>query len=229
MALKIIPYQSSINTCYIIQDRGTIMFDGAWNKSTAPFKELLAKHGIDPLEIRLIVLSHGDFDHVGGTKNLKELTGAEIAIHENDRRHLEEAIFHWPEGTSAWGRISRASMLPLVRRIGKFPPVKADLVLGDNDQSLEEFGISGKIIYTPGHTYGSVSVLLDSGEAFVGCLVHNRLPFVLRPRLPIYAMDMPLLKESLRKVIGMGAKILYPGHGKPVPVAAITKYLIEHT
>ena len=87
---------------------------------------------------------------------------------------------------------------PLMMKIAAFPPVKADLVLGDNDQSLEEFGISGKIIYTPGHTFGSVSVLLDSGEAFIGCLIQNKAPFVLKPRLPVYAKDIELLKKSLK-------------------------------
>lgn len=106
-----------------------------------------------------------------------------------------------------------------------FPRLKADLVLGNNDQSLSEFGIDGKIIFTPGHTHGSVSVLLDSGEAFVGCLIHNKAPFVFKPSLPIYAMDISLLKESLKMMIDRGAKILYPGHGKPVPVQKILKYL----
>jgi glyoxylase-like metal-dependent hydrolase (beta-lactamase superfamily II) len=91
--------------------------------------------------------------------------------------------------------------------------------------SLDDFGIPGKILYTPGHTYGSVSVVLESGEAFVGCLAQNRAPFVFRPKLPIYAKDLELLKESWIKVLNHGAKIIYPGHGKPFPIEKITKYL----
>jgi len=225
MALQIIPFDSSVNTCYIIKDRGAILIDGAWEKEASSFSEMLGRHGMKPEEIKLIVITHGDFDHVSGARELKEITGADIAIHENDRRNLEEGIFHWPEGVTPWGKASRAMFKPLLKKKAAFRPVKADLVLGDNDQSLEEFGISGKIIYTPGHTFGSVSVLLDSGEAFIGCLIHNKAPFTLKPRLPIYAKDMALLKSSLRNIINRGAKILYPGHGKPVPVEKILKYI----
>ena len=225
MALQIIPFESSINTCYIIKDRGTIMVDAGYPGITKPFSRVLKDHRIEPEEIRLIVLTHGDFDHVGGTRELKELTGADVAIHENDRPNLEDGVFHWPEGVSSWGRVSRAALKPLMKKTAAFPSVKADLVLGDNDQSLAEFGIAGQIIYTPGHTYGSVSVLLDSGEAFIGCLVHNKFPFVMKPGLPIYAKDIGLLKESLKRVIDRGARILYPGHGKPVPAEKMLKYL----
>lgn len=225
MPLQIIPFKSSINTCYIIKDRGTIMIDGAWFRSTAPFLDLLNRSGITPEELRLLVLTHGDFDHVGGSREIKRVTGADIAIHENDRDLLEKGIFNWPGGVTSWGRISHAIFKPVVKQIRNFPAVKADLVLGDNDQSLEEFGIQGKIIYTPGHTSGSVSVLLDSGEAFIGCLAHNMFPFVLRPAPPIYADDIDLLKLNLRKIIDRGAKILYPGHGKPFTAKKIMKYL----
>ena len=225
MAQQIIPFRSSINTCYLIKDKGAILIDAGYPDLAQSFSKFLHQHEIEPGEIQLIVITHGDFDHVGGAKALKEMTGADIAIHDNDRRNMEEGIFHWPEGVTPWGRVSRAMFKPLMKAKVDFPPVKADLVLGDNDQSLEEFGIAGKIIFTPGHTYGSVSVLLDSGEAFIGCLAHNMVPFVLKPSLPIYAKDIGLLKESLKKVIDRGAEILYPGHGNPIPVEKMTKYL----
>lgn len=225
MALQIIPFQSSINTCYLVREKGAVLIDAGYPDLTKSFTKFLDHHQVKPDEIKLIVLTHGDFDHVGGARELKEITGADIAIHEKDRQNLEEGIFHWPEGVTRWGKISRAMLKPLMEKKAAFPGVKADLVLGDNDQSLEEFGIAGKIVYTPGHTYGSVSVLLDSGEAFIGCLAHNRAPFVLKPGLPIYAKDISLLKESLKKVIDRGAKILYPGHGKPIPAEKMLKYL----
>ena len=225
MAVQIIPFQSGINTCYIIKDRAAIMIDGGTYNKVGEFSKTLSKHEMKADEIKLIVLTHGDFDHVGGTKELKELTGADVAIHENDRKNLEEGIFHWPKGVTPWGKFTMSVFKPMIRERMAFPAVKADLVLGDNEQSLAEFGIDGKIIFTPGHTFGSISVLLDSGEAFVGCLIHNKFPFVMKPGPPIYAMDIHMLKKSLKMIVDRGAKTLYPGHGNPVPVEKILKYL----
>ena len=222
---QIIPFQSSLNTCYILKDKGAVLIDGAWPGEAPAFSKLLLDSGIKPEEIQLIILTHGDFDHVGGAKEIQELTGAKIVMHEKDSENLEKGIFHWPEGVTAWGKISRTLMLPFVKVKGKFPGAKVDIKLEDAGLSLKGYGIPGDIIYTPGHTYGSISVVLESGDAFVGCLAQNKAPFVFKPKLPIYAKDLELLKESWVKVIKMGATTIYPGHGKSFPVEKITKYL----
>lgn len=72
MSLQIIPFKSGINTCYILKDKGAVLIDGAWPGAGASFSRTLSSNGINPEEIQLIVLTHGDFDHVGGTKELKE-------------------------------------------------------------------------------------------------------------------------------------------------------------
>jgi len=222
---QIIPFKSSLNTCYILKDKGAVLVDGAWPGAAQSFSKLLSDSKIKAKEIQLIILTHGDFDHVGGAKEIQELTGAKIVMHEKDSGNLEKAIFHWPEGVTPWGKISRAMMLPFVKVKGKFSAAKVDMKLDDEGLSLQEFGIAGKIVYTPGHTYGSISVVLESGDAFVGCLAQNRAPFVFKPKLPIYAKDLELLKESWVKVINMGASTIYPGHGESFPIDKITKYL----
>jgi hydroxyacylglutathione hydrolase len=225
MAPRIIPFQASINTCYIIRDRGTILVDGGWPGCAKSFSRLLDRQQINAEEIRLIIPTHGDFDHAGGAKELKALTGAKIAMHEKDKDNLEEARFHWPEGVTGWGKVSRSLMMPLVKKMGAFEGTRVDLVLGDEGMSLKDYGIDGEVIHTPGHTYGSVSVVLDSGDAFVGCLAHNRFPFVLRPRLPIYAKDIQMVKESWGKVIDRGARTIWPGHGSSFPLEKIVKFI----
>ena len=223
--IQIIPYRSGINTCYIVKDKGAVLIDGAWPGAAKSFKKLLSASHMDPEEIRLIILTHGDFDHVGGAKEIQELTAAKIAMHQHDSVNLEQGIFHWPDGVTAWGKLSRTLMMPFVKMKGKFPPAKVDILLENEGLSLKDYGIPGQVVYTPGHTYGSISVVLESGDAFVGCLAHNRAPFVFRPKLPIYAKDLELLKESWVKLINLGVKTIYPGHGNPFPVDMITKYL----
>lgn len=76
------------------------------------------------------------------------------------------------------------------------------------------FTIQGKVIHTPGHSSGSVSILLDTGEAFVGDLAVNKFPLRLTPGLPIFAEDWPKLIESWQKLLDLGVKTVYPAHGK---------------
>jgi len=226
MPIQIIPFTKSINTSYLIRDKGAILVDAGWVGCGNAFKNLLNKHNVDPREIQLIVPTHGDFDHAGGAGELRTLTGARLALHEKDLEIVEKGFFHWPGGVTPWGKISRAMMLPFMKNIVRPPATKVDQVLDDQGLSLKEYGIDGEIVHTPGHTYGSVSVVLETGDAFVGCLAHNRFPFVLRPKLPIYALDIDLLKKSWKKVIQKGAKIIYPGHGKPFPLEKINRYLV---
>lgn len=225
MALQIIPFQQSINTAYIIKDQGAVLFDASYKGCATSFSKLLSDSGLQTEEIKLIIISHGDFDHAGGAKELQELTGAKIVMHEKDRENLENSVFHWPEGVTPWGKLSRAMFKPMLKKKVAFPPVKVDIVLDDQGLSLDEYGIQGKIVYTPGHTYGSISLVLDSGEAFIGCLAHNRPPFVLKPRLPIYAKDIEMIKKSWNVVINAGAQTIYPGHGKAFPLDKILKHL----
>ncbi len=223
--MKIIDIQSGINTCYVIKEKGAIMVDGGPPKMRKTFLKRMKDFSIDPEEIQLIVLTHGHFDHVGSAKEIQEITGAKIAIHEKDRMDLEQGFSNWPKGVTTWGKLSSSIFKPLLKNKMTFPTTKADIILDNNELLLNKYGISGKIIYTPGHTQGSVSVLLDSGELFAGCLAHNRLPLTTHPALPIYAENIDLVKESWKKVIDAGAKIVFPGHGKPFSVEIIKKYI----
>lgn len=225
MPAKIIDIESGINTCYVIKEKGTIMVDGGPPKMKATFLKRMKDAAVDPDEIQLIVLTHGHFDHVGSAKEIQEITGAKIAIHAKDSLDLEQGYSKWPKGVTTWGKISSSIFKRLLKNQMTFNKVQADIILDDNDLLLNKYGVAGKIIYTPGHTLGSVSILLDSGELFAGCLTHNRFPFTFRPALPIYAENIELVKESWRKVIDAGAKLVYPAHGKPFSADIIKKYI----
>jgi len=64
------------------------------------------------------------------------------------------------------------------------------VVIGNEGLLLGEFGISGKVIDTPGSFTGSASILLESGEAFVGDMAMNKFPYVQSGGWPIFAEDL---------------------------------------
>jgi len=170
--------------------------------------------------VSLVVFTHGHFDHIGAASELKEATGAKLAIHEKDAPLLEGAQTPFPPGITPWGRfLSRlyTPFMPLVR----FPPATVDLVLGDDGLSLRDYGIPGRVIHTPGHTAGSISVLLETGEAFVGDLAMSKLPLRRSPGLPVLAEDRDAIVRSWRLLLDAGATTVYLSHGRPFPAEVI--------
>jgi glyoxylase-like metal-dependent hydrolase (beta-lactamase superfamily II) len=224
MGVSIYPIQLGFDCCYIIQDKGTIMIDGGTPGKIKAFMKGIGKLSIRPEQIKLIVITHGHWDHISSVKDIKEKTGAKIAIHEKEKEWLEKGLKPMPPGVNLWGRFLSKAMtmcLPLI----KVPAAPVDIVIGNEGFSLAEYGISGSIIHTPGHSSGSVSVLLDTGDFFVGDMAMNEFPLSLRPGFPVFAEDYDKLKESWRKLLDQGAKTVYPSHGKPFPASIIRNLL----
>lgn len=214
-----------INRCYVVKDRGCVMIDGGPPNSEQAIENWLKAIHIRPDEIQLIVLTHGHADHVGSASGVKKFTGAEIAIHKWDKDWFENGLVVLPTAVTTWGHISRLALKPIAPML-RFPGAQADVVLGDEGLSLAEYGITGRVVHTPGHTPGSVSVLLETGDAFVGCLAHNNLPFRFSPGLPIFAEDIDKLRESWKQLLDQGVKTIYPGHGDPFSADIIRKALV---
>jgi hydroxyacylglutathione hydrolase len=220
--MNIYPVHMGITRCYLIQDKGIILVDGGAPKKLGSFMRCIQKASISPEQITLIVQTHGHWDHIGSTLAIKNVTGAQIAMHEPDKEWLEKALNNLPPGATPWGR-TFLKLTSGFMRSAQIPAAKVDIALQDEEFSLAPFGIKGKVVYTPGHTRGSVSVVLETGEAFVGDLAMNGLPFGFRPGLPILAEDIKQVKESCRRLLDMGVKKFYPGHGNPFPADIIRK------
>jgi glyoxylase-like metal-dependent hydrolase (beta-lactamase superfamily II) len=214
------------NDCYLIREKGTIMIDAGGKNKTPALKKALKNIGVEPNTIELIVITHGHPDHITSAKDFKELTGAKIAIHQLDKQCLETG--QWKNSYQAakgsiWGWLySKISNLSGNKKI---PSCEVEVTIGNDDYSLKDYGIAGRIVYTPGHTRGSVSVVLDSGEAFVGDLAMNKFPLRFNAGLPILAEDTAAVRESLGRLLELNVTTVYPGHGKPFSMKIMKEVL----
>jgi glyoxylase-like metal-dependent hydrolase (beta-lactamase superfamily II) len=224
MGTNIYPVSLGFDRAYIIKDQGTIMIDGGAPNQAKAFSKALKNVSIRPEEVQLIVLTHGHWDHVGSAREIKEITGAQIAMHQREKHWLESSLKPMPPGVSTWGHIFGGIVkvfLPFIR----IPAADVDVVLGDEEVPLAKYGIPGKVVYTPGHSSGSVSVLLETGEVFVGDMAMNKFPLRLSPGLPIFAEDWEQLMESWKQLLDQGVKTIYPSHGELFPAEIIREAL----
>ncbi len=212
-----------VGNIYILRDRGTVVIDGGAPKKDKVFLKNLEKAAIKPDEIKCIILTHGHWDHIGSAADIKEITGAKILMHEEERKWLETPLKKMPPGVTPWGKILSSILSGLTLPFILIKPAKVDIAVTDDEFYLEDYGIPGRIVYTPGHTTGSISILLDSGEAFVGDLAMNAFPLRTSPGLPVFAEDMPAVLASWKRLLDKGVTTIYPGHGRPFPAEIIKK------
>ncbi len=107
--------------------------------------------------IKLIVATHTHADHIGGVAKLKELTGAEFAVHE-------------AEGSTDMIRASNQMLASLMGGSAPATP-QPDRLLKEGD-SLEVGELRFQVLHTPGHSLGGISVV-GHGVAFVGDTLFN--------------------------------------------------------
>jgi len=143
------------------------------------------------LEIKSIILTHGHIDHIGALKEVKEATGAEVAIHSDDARALQEK--------------SVSTLLGL-----SYPtPPPPDRLLRDGD-SMDIGDLHFLVLHTPGHSPGCIC-LLGEGIIFSGDTLFNF--GIGRYDLPggNYSQLVNSIHTRLMKLPDNTA--VYPGHG----------------
>jgi hydroxyacylglutathione hydrolase len=182
----------------------------------------LAQHGLPPEALRLIFITHAHGDHMGSLKALAERTHARVVAHRNEAPTLTSGAALHPHGLTTAGKVMSAFMGRFVKAAAGFP-CAPDVVV-DDELSLAEFGVAGRAIHTPGHTAGSLTLLLDSGEAFSGDLCAKMSPLG-RSYLPPFGDDLDTVYASWRRLLDAGATTLYPGHGASIPAAELAKEL----
>jgi hydroxyacylglutathione hydrolase len=189
--------------CYILADEATreaVVIDPGGDED-----EILDILNRNNFQLKLIIDTHGHFDHVDANQPLKDATGAKIAIHKLDApalsRPSQEALFF----TGNRVRLSQPDIL-----------LKEGDVLTFGQYRL-------KVLHTPGHTPGGISLILeDHPYVYVGDLLFAGS--IGRTDFP--GGDFDALINAVRtKIFPLGDNYtVYPGHGPVTTVAQERKY-----
>jgi glyoxylase-like metal-dependent hydrolase (beta-lactamase superfamily II) len=208
---------------YLIPARtGYVLIDTGDPGLTFLLFRALKRYQISPREIRLIILTHIHYDHIGGLWQIQAASGAAVMVHQIEAADLAAGRVVIPAGTYAITRLLSGAGQRLSRHF-RFPGYRAEYIIGDDSYPLDDFGLAGRILHTPGHSPGSTTILLDNGDAFVGDLCPNTWynRWFLRTHFPPYADDIAAVYRSWDKLLNSSARVVYPGHGAPYPMEAL--------
>lgn len=179
------------SNCYIIGSEATK--EGLVIDPGGDSRKILGEIKNLSLDIKLIVLTHAHIDHVGALKEVKETTGAGVAVHVDDAKSL---------------RMMGHSLSAPLRLFYPAPP-SADRLLEDGN-SIEIGDLHFKVIHTPGHTSGGIC-LLGEGLVFTGDTLFNQS--IGRSDLP-GGSHSKLMQSINSKLMALPDSIIvYPGHG----------------
>lgn len=206
---------------YLVRGKRPILVDTGAPGDAGRIVQALRGAGVEPEELSLILLTHGHGDHAGSANELAALSGAPVALHRADDAMARS-------GRNVLGTLTSWEARLLTPFVDKpFPPVAATHLI-DEEMGLHPFGVDGRIVPTPGHTAGSVSILLENGDAIVGdMLMGGRLGGAImgtRPRIHYFVADFALLQASLARVLAEQPARLLVGHGGPLAVDDVRRW-----
>jgi glyoxylase-like metal-dependent hydrolase (beta-lactamase superfamily II) len=187
MLIKTIPVGALEANCYILADEAT---GDAIIVDPGDEPDIILEQA-EGLTVRYIILTHAHFDHVGAVNEIREETGAEVALHEADFEVYQTAKDH----AAFWGFEIE-------------PPQMPTIALKDGDEILVG-SLSFTIIHTPGHSPGGMCLYSD------GALITGDTLFAGSVgRTDLQGGDMKQMKESFRRLMGLpDDTTVLPGHG----------------
>ena len=214
----LIRIKGAISNCYLLLGEKPVLVDTGAPGDLKRILGALRAHGVDPTKIALILLTHGHSDHAGCAAELQRRSGALIAVHAGDVPLVRSGRNGVLAVQDTLGRLLR----PFVDE--EFEAFTPDLVF-EEGIALEPYGLRGRVLPTPGHTAGSVSVVLASGEALIGDVLRGSLVWPNKAREHYFCNDPGRNQRSMVRLAREGLLRCHPGHFGSFPGSELGRYL----
>jgi glyoxylase-like metal-dependent hydrolase (beta-lactamase superfamily II) len=205
-----------VNSYLIVDADGITIIDAGLPGYWKLLQHELAVLGKNLSDVRALILTHGDTDHIGFAARLHAETGIVPHIHQAD---IERARLQVKKPNSGWGPVKVGPLAGFLwysaRRGGLRIKPATDLQPVADGQVLDVPG-APRIIHTPGHTPGSIAVHVPSVDAlFLGdtMTTRNVLTGVTGPKPAPFTLEPQQAVASLDRLDGVDATWVLPGHG----------------
>ncbi|MEM1055953.1 MAG: MBL fold metallo-hydrolase [Bacteroidota bacterium] len=218
----VVPVAVGISNAYLILGERVALVDPGPEGETDALEAALMAHGRTWADVSVVVLTHGHADHAGGAAEAARLADAPVVAGEADLDMLRAG----DHGHLTPMGIEAAMIRPFLR--ASFPPVEPEITLaaepGRTSLDLSRFGVDALVFLAPGHTPGSLAVLVGEGsgtpeaivgDAFRGGAMGGRI----RPQTPYrhyFHEDAERAEALVPAMLRRGVTRFFVGHGGPV-------------
>lgn len=233
-----IPIPQEQTSAYLLRARGGyLQVDTGYEQDYGTYRKVLEARGIAPDEVRWLLLTHHHDDHAG---YLNALTADNPKVRIVAHARAETLLAQGENDKSRGGGLLNRRIYILFRLKRwmepgwdlTFPPFRlrdGDLrVKEPKSPMLEGIGIGGPILYTPGHTSDSISLLRNDGALFCVDLASNVLAWAGAHHATLFNESMAAVYESWRRVLALGARRIYPAHGAPFDASVLREEMGHH-
>lgn len=207
------------NGFVLVDTGGHLTMDKIFDNRRKKLIESLNSLGCRKSNLKLVILTHGDNDHSANAAFIKKEFGVPIAMHPGDIRLVEDPTLDTlMESFKYESQIFKIVFRLMKKKIEKmtqktledYESFTPNILLSDK-MDLKDFGIDGTVIYLPGHTNGSIGILLEDGSFIAGDIFINNK----KPDVAPNAVDFKKLYESIGSLKNYKIGTVYPGHGHP--------------
>ncbi|WP_425147685.1 MBL fold metallo-hydrolase [Deinococcus sp.] len=193
---------------------GATLVDTGTPNSLNKIEAALKAEGMQLSDLRRIIVTHHDLDHIGSLEAVVNATGAEVLTSELEIPYVQEGKRAQKMPPADKVDELMAGYPEHVREMIKNLPsvhVKVDRVLSDGEVLDLAGGV--RVVFTPGHTVGHLSLYVQADGVLITGDALSSADGVLGGPPPQATPDMPTAMRSVQKLAGLPVKTILTYHG----------------
>lgn len=201
--------------CWLVKgDKGSVLIDSGVVRYRDMVTNIAAQENV-----KLVFHTHGHVDHIGNSAHLMEKLNIPPSMHKDDVELIQKTNARELYANTFLGKIILNGTKSNKYHAPAFEPAR----FFEGEELLEEFGMDAQVVALPGHSKGSLGILVD-GEHFI---VGDAMFHILKPTPARIYEDGDEMLDSIVKIRQSGCKTIYPGHGKPFSAHAYFEAIVS--
>ena len=200
------------NSYFITTDRLNILLDTGKVTANKRLRNNIGSLKLERKKIDFLVLTHTHFDHCQNAAQIKKQENCKIIMSAKEKSFVEKGYTPVPYGTTMISKRIYELGIRLGTKRFRYAPFIADRFIVDEFEFIDN-ELDIRTINTPGHSAGSMSILVDNEIAIVGDTLFGIYPNSV---FPPFADNPVELIDSWHKLLETDCILFLPGHGKAI-------------